>query len=1184
VEQCASCGTTNAEGSRFCVECGAALAQTCTSCGQPIQAGFKFCGQCGAPLAVPLVPAQPLAPAPVAERRLCSVLFCDLVGFTPLSEARDPEDVRELLSAYFETATTVIRRYGGVVEKFIGDAVMAVWGTPSATESDAERAVRAALDLVDTVRQLGAERQVDTLAARAGVVTGEVAVTIGAVNEGMVAGDAVNTAARVQAAAGSGQVLVDSATQRLASNAIGFEDAHRHTLKGKTEPEQLWRATRVISGVGWTQRVDGLEAPLTGRDAEMRTIRELFHAAAERRTPRMVVVSGPAGVGKSRLGWEFRKYVDGLVDFVNWHHGRCLSYGEGVAFWALAEMVRQRLGIAEDDRPELAATKLVQGVEQWLPDEDERAYVGTRLARLLGVPYAEDTGAELSREELFAGWRIFVERMATREPVVLMLEDAQHADRGLLDFLDHLVDWSRDLPVYVLVLTRPELDEVRPGFGTGRNRVLLTLDPLDDASMRPLVDALVPGMPVAARDAIVAQAQGVPLYAVETVRSLVDRDVVQPIDGVYRLVGDVGELVVPDSLHALLAARLDALAPDARRLVADAAVLGTTFPADALVAVSDLEPDVVHARLAELLRREVLTVSADPLSPERGSYHFAQDLLRQVAYETLSRRDRKARHLAVAAHLRATFPNDGEEVVDVVARHYLDALAAVPDDSDAADLREMALAALVRGAERAARTGAPDRAARSFAEAAELVETTGVDAQRAAALFERAAASEFDSGGASRVAELAEPTVARYLALGDERAAARTRTLLARGQMRMGRYTDARQTFAEAIAVLRENPDADTVTAMEQLALLEAFAGTPEADHATVEALRLAQGLGLGPEVMAGVFHARGVYLSRTSRVAEAVLHQREAVRLADVAGRMSQGGLILVNLGNTLMAQDPAEAAEVTRQGMAAMRRAGDRRAMGICVVNLVQILLEMGEWDEAADMLAPGGEADAIAETVELVLWARVLLAALRGDGSTAATLMARFTALRDSDDPEDLSALASGAALTAAAQDRPAEAFEHALEALSYLEVLGLAHEVMRWCWPLATRNALDRGDEDAVDRLLAVLPVELPGLLPPMLRAERLLVLARRGAAEGSDDAGAAFESALTAMREMSPPHLLAQGLLDHAEYLAAHSDPAGAAAAADEARAIGERLGCRPVIARAEAAGVFEVTPMSAGGH
>ena len=291
---------------------------------------------------------------PVAERRVCSVLFCDVVGFTPLSEARDPEAVRELLSRYFAVARTVIGRYGGVVEKFIGDAVMAVWGTPVATEGDAERAVRAALDLVAAVAELGAEAGVPGLAARAGVVTGEVAVTLGAVGEGMVAGDAVNTAARVQAAAEPGQVLVDGATQRLAGGAVGFADAGEHALKGKAEPERLWRATRVLAAVGGTQRVDGLEAPLTGRDAELRTVRELFHAAADRRVPRLVLVSGPAGVGKSRLGWEFEKYIDGLAAEVWWHRGRCLSYGEGVAFWALAEIVRQRLGIAEEDPAEVA--------------------------------------------------------------------------------------------------------------------------------------------------------------------------------------------------------------------------------------------------------------------------------------------------------------------------------------------------------------------------------------------------------------------------------------------------------------------------------------------------------------------------------------------------------------------------------------------------------------------------------------------------------------------------------------------------------------------------------------------------------------------------------------------------------------------------------------------------------------
>ena len=352
---CPRCSAESPSGQKFCGECGAALALACRSCGTAGSPGQKFCGECGTALAVAAGPGVLTAAAagPVAERRVCSVLFCDVAGFTPLSEARDSEAVRELLSEYFAVARTVIGRYGGVVEKFIGDAVMAVWGTPVAAEGDAERAVRAGLDLVAAVAELGAGAGVPGLAARAGVVTGEVAVTLGAVGEGMVAGDAVNTASRVQAAAQPGQVLVDGATQRLAGGAVGFADAGEHALKGKAEPARLWRATRVLAGVGGSQRVDGLEAPLTGRDAELRTVRDLFHAAADRRVPRLVLVSGPAGVGKSRLGWEFEKYADGLAAQVWWHRGRCLSYGEGVVFWALAEIVRQRLGIAEEDPAEV---------------------------------------------------------------------------------------------------------------------------------------------------------------------------------------------------------------------------------------------------------------------------------------------------------------------------------------------------------------------------------------------------------------------------------------------------------------------------------------------------------------------------------------------------------------------------------------------------------------------------------------------------------------------------------------------------------------------------------------------------------------------------------------------------------------------------------------------------------------
>src|SRR3984957_8550208 len=279
------------EGDRFCGDCGAS-AGVCPSCGEPLTPGKRFCRACGSPAAefgrpAPAGPAAAAGPGygpdPVAERRVCSVLFCDVVGFTPLSESRDPEAVRELLTQYFAVARTVVGRYGGVVEKFIGDAVMAVWGTPTATEGDAERAVRAALDLVAAVAELGDEAGVAGLAARAGVGTGEVAGTGGAGGEGMVAGDAVNTASRVQAAAEPGSVLVDVPTHRLTGSAIAFADAGEHTLKGKAEPQRLWRAVRVLAAVGGSQRVDGLEAPLTGRDAELRTIKDLFHAAAERR-------------------------------------------------------------------------------------------------------------------------------------------------------------------------------------------------------------------------------------------------------------------------------------------------------------------------------------------------------------------------------------------------------------------------------------------------------------------------------------------------------------------------------------------------------------------------------------------------------------------------------------------------------------------------------------------------------------------------------------------------------------------------------------------------------------------------------------------------------------------------------------------------------------------------------------
>ena len=437
---CPNCGTANAAGAKFCMECGTHLATGCPNCGASNQPGARFCNECGTrlvaegavagtaagsianavsargPLAAgqtaPTAPPASPSPRPAAatERRHVSVLFADLVGFTTLAADRDPEAVRDLLTRYFDVAREIVERYGGTVEKFIGDAVMAVWGTPVAQEDDAERAVRTALDLIEAVRDLDAGADGRGLEARAGVLTGEAAVTIGATGQGMVAGDLVNSASRLQAVAPPGTVLVGESTYRASSRAIAFVEAGDQVLRGKKAPVPAWQALRVVAKRGGQGRAEGLEAPFVGREDELRLLKDFFHATSRERRARLVSVTGQAGIGKSRLGWEFLKYLDGVLETVYWHSGRSPAYGEGITFWALGEMVRRRAGLAEGDDEATTREGIRASLVEFVPDETERRWIEPALVFLLGYGEAPAGG----REELFAAWRTFFERIATR--------------------------------------------------------------------------------------------------------------------------------------------------------------------------------------------------------------------------------------------------------------------------------------------------------------------------------------------------------------------------------------------------------------------------------------------------------------------------------------------------------------------------------------------------------------------------------------------------------------------------------------------------------------------------------------------------------------------------------------------------------------------------------------------------
>ncbi|HEU5404819.1 MAG TPA: adenylate/guanylate cyclase domain-containing protein [Gaiellaceae bacterium] len=1160
---CGQCGRENPDGAKFCNACGTPLLQPCPSCGTGNASDARFCGECGTPLGEARAPtaADARVQEPVTERRLVSVLFADLVGFTALSESRDAEEVRELLSRYFVSCRRLIELYGGTVEKFIGDAVMAVWGTPTATEDDAERAVRAALDLVAAVSALGDEVGAPELRARAGVLTGEAAVNLAAVGEGMVAGDLVNTASRVQSVAEPGSVFAGESTRRASERAIVYEDAGSHELKGKEGETQLWRALRVVSGVGGELRSEGLEAPFVGRDRELRQIKDLFHICAEERRAQLVSVTGIAGIGKSRLAWEFYKYFDGLSQIVYWHRGRCLSYGEGVTYWALADMVRMRCRIAEDDPQPDAQAKLQAALDEHLLDPEERRFVQPRLAQLLGLGEQEPR----DRQDLFAAWRLFFERLAETYPTVLAFEDMQWADASLLDFVEYLLEWSRDKPLFVVTLARPELLERRPTWGAGhRNFTSLYLEPLSEQAMQELLMGLVPGLPPSLRSQILARAEGVPLYAVETVRMLLDRGLLVEDGSAYKVVGEIETLEVPETLLALVAARLDGLSQDERRLVQDAAVLGKAFTRAALAALTGQAEIELEPLLTGLVRKELLGLQSDPRSPEHGQYGFLQDIIRRVAYETLPKRDRRAKHLAAAEHLQASLGED--EVAEVVASHLVDAYRLDPDAPEAASLRSQAHSALLRAGERAASLGAASEAQRYFRQAAELADDPAAEA---AALM-RAGEMSTQSGDPSGAQTLFAQAVALYEDSGNTHAAGRATAWLAYAEQLLGDVQSAVERMERAYDVIgRDEPDADLAFLLSRLGGAHWFAGNLElAADRTERGLEIAEALRL-PEILTRGWTNKAMLISARKPQEAKALFQL-ALDTSRAYELPTQATMAVANLSDLAFQRDQyADSVGHLSEALEEARRAGSRRNEWFALGEMTYALTMLGRWDEALARLGDLPEEILGYNDVSSVLTGPLDVYLQRGELGAARELLGRFSGLQESTEIQALTSYSTATAAVLLAEGHPDESLAAAERSVASRDALGIAAQDVKQGVRRALEAAFALGRRDRAEELVALVERLPVGLRPPFLDATAHRFRARL--AGDSPAADVEFVSAAGGLRRLELPFHLAVVLLEHGEWLAGHDKYADAAPLLTEARDVFELLAAIPWLERTDAA-------------
>ena len=1125
----------------------------CPACGQVNPEIAQYCLACGVLL-------EQDAARQTEERKTVTVLFCDLVGFTAASDHADPEDVRARIRPYHARLRREVEAFGGTVEKFIGDAVMAVFGAPVAHEDDPERAVRAGLRILEAIADLNEEDAELSLAVRVGVESGEVVVALGArpeLGEGMVAGDVVNTASRLQGAAPVGGVLVGPGTYAATSRVFDYKPLAPVVLKGKAEPVSVFHALAPLARFG-TELTRSLATPMVGRQIDFGIVTGAFQKAVQESTVQLVVVAGEPGVGKSRLVAELLSFVAAWPEIIRWRLGRCLPYGDGITFWALGEIVKAEAGILETDPPEVAAAR----IDAMIPDDAPDApWLRARLRPLVGLP-----APEAALEENFAAWRAFAELLAESRPSVLVFEDLHWADDALLEFVEQLAEYADGVPLLLVGTARPELYERAAGWAASvRNVARVNLRALTAAETTRLISNLLgtAELPAEVEQAISDRAGGNPLYAEEFVRLLKDQEILRRAGAGWDI--DTGaEIALPPGVHGLIAARLDNLGPARKLLLQDAAVVGEVFWAGAVTEMGDQDQEQVQAMLHELARKELVRPVRRSSMAGQAEYSFAHALIRDVCYAQIPRAERAQRHCRAAAWIERMAGERAADHAEIIAAHYTTALelAQAAKDPQAGELAASAAHYLMLAGDRA--TGIDVEAAeRHYARALAM---TGPDDSGRAELLARHGEVLRLQARFGEAAAAFEQAIAAFQADGDVRRAARATSRYSSLLHRLGdsRYPDAADTALRTLEPLGPSPELAEALADGAAA---SFLSDQHAEAAALaeRAVELAAELGL--PVPARALGFRGCARFALGQAA-GLDDIRRALDAATAQGLGREAAVLYYNLSASLIrAQGPRATWELAQQGTAFAQRHGIAEWVPLLEGAAVEAMADLGLNEQARTLMAT------VLSQVAAEDWmgqvdlrsAEARIQARRGELAHSGLMdwiQQTVAKARELGEPQYLGGLLALAA-TARAAAGEARAAAPLLTELAQVPNVRHTLDYLR-SLPDLVRVAIAAGEPDLAARLADGLETVYQLDQHAAATARALLAEQHRDHAE----AAALFTDAAGRWERFEVPWEQAQALLGQGRCLLALGRPAEGAESLSAARDIFAALGTSPVLADA----------------